>query len=427
MNVRDAAGAGLRGPRRRFLQALVLAPFMRALPVNAAAARARVVVAGGGFAGASCALALRRLDASIDVALVDPDPRYVTGPMSNAALVGWRSLESITVSRAGLEHAGVRVIRDRVAGVDADARRLRLAGGATLGYERLVVAPGIRFLWNTPQGYDEAASLQMPHAWIPGAQTELLAAKLRAMRDGGVFAISVPGGLMRCPPGPFERATVVAAWLRRHKPKSKVLIFDANNHFPRQAAFEEAWKTRYPGMVEWVPSTEGGTVERVDVEKSTLYTAGGAHRVAVASIIPPQAPGQLALDAGLAQGHGWCPVAPATFESAHVRNVHVLGDACAAGAMPKAASAAHSQGVQCAHAIAALLAQRSVTTGELDTACYSYLARDSALSIHGRFAVENGAIAALPLPSPTVAPSAQHEAQLAERWYREILTDSFGA
>jgi sulfide dehydrogenase [flavocytochrome c] flavoprotein chain len=428
MRRRDAAdeSARIRASRRRFLEALALAPFVRTLPARAAAARARVIIGGGGFAGASCALALRKLDPSIDVVVIDPDSRYVTGPMSNAALVAWRSMDSISVSRAGLGRAGVRVVRDCVAAVDADARSVRLASGTTLGYERLVVAPGIRFLWNTPQGYDEAASRRMPHAWIPGEQTELLAAQLRAMADGGVFAISVPGGLIRCPPGPFERATVVAAWLQRHKPRSKVLIFDANNHFPRQAVFEDAWKTRYPGMVEWIASTEGGTVERVDVEKSTLHTNGGAHRVAVANIIPPQAPGQLALDAGLAAGHGWCPVRPDTFESTEVRNVHVLGDACAAGAMPKAASAAHSQAVQCARAITALLAQRDVTTGEFDTACYSFLARDRALSIHGRFAVEGGTIGALPLPSPTVAPSAEQEARLAEQWYRRIVADSLG-
>jgi len=413
--------------RRAFVRGTALAVLGASVLARAATSRARVVVAGGGFGGSACALALRHLAPSIEVTLVDPDARYFTGPMSNAVLVGWRSLQSITVSRDGLLRAGVRVVRDRVASVDAAVRKVRLGSGGSLGYERLVVAPGIRLLWNTPEGYDEVASRRMPHAWTSGAQAELLAARLHAMDDGGVFAISVPGGLMRCPPGPFERATVVAAWMQRHKPRSKVLIFDANNRFPRQAEFENAWKTRYPGMVEWIASTEGGAVERVDVDKSTLYTNGGAHRVAVASIIPPQAPGQLALDAGLSQGHGWCPVAAATFESARVNNVHVLGDACAAGAMPKAASAAHSQAVQCARAIAALLEQREVTTGELDTACYSFLARASALSIHGRFTIESGEFRSLPLPSPTVAPSAQEEARLAESWYRKIVAESFGA
>ena len=401
-----------------------LAPVVRA---RGAVAHARVVVAGGGFAGGGCALALRRLDPSIEVTLVDPDERYVTGPMSNAALVGWRSMQSITVSRAGLARAGVRLVRDHAASIDADARKVRLGGGGTLDYDRLVVAPGIRFLWNQPAGYDEAASLRMPHAWIPGPQTELLAAQLQAMDDGGVVAISVPGGLMRCPPGPFERATVIASWLQRHKPRSKVLIFDANNHFPRQQTFQDAWKTRYPGKVEWIPSTEGGAVEHVDVDKATLYTTRGAQRVAVANIIPAQAAGRLAVDAGLAQGHGWCPVEPATFASTLVKSVHVLGDACAAGAMPKAASAAHSQALQCAHAIVAALRGGAAPKPEYDSACFSFLARDRALAIHGRFAIESDKIRSLPLPSPTHAPSAKEEAELAERWYRQIVADSFGA
>jgi len=412
--------------RRTFLRAVALAAAGAALPLRSAPVRARVVVVGGGFAGAGCAMALRARDPSIAVTLVDPDADYVSGPMSNAVLAGWRSIGSITVTRSGLARAGVRVVGERVRAVDAAARTVALAGGTDLRYDRLVVAPGIRFLWGKPQGYDEAASRRMPHAWIAGRQTELLAAQLRAMDDGGVVAISVPSGLMRCPPGPYERASAIAAWLRQHKPRSKVLILDANNHFPRQQIFEDAWKKHYPGMVEWIASTEGGAVERVDVDKSTLYTSRGAQRPAVANIIPPQAPGQIALDAGLASGHGWCPVTAASFESALVEHVHVIGDACIAGAMPKSASAAHSQALHCADAIVALLAGREPATAEFDSVCYSLLAQHDALSIHARFAVENGEIRSLPLPSPTRAASPQEEATLAERWYRQIVADSFG-
>ena len=413
--------------RRGFLHAAAIAAAAVALPLRAAPARARVVVAGGGFAGGTCALALRRLDPSIDVTLIDPDEGYVTGPMSNAVLAGWRSMESITVSRAGLARAGVHVVRDRVAAIDSGAYRLRLGGGAGLDYDRLVVAPGIRLLWNKPEGYDEAASQRMPHAWVPGAQTALLAAQLRAMDDGGVVAISVPSGLMRCPPGPYERASVIAAWLAQHKPRSKVLIFDANNHFPRQEVFENAWKARYPGLIEWFGSTDGGTVERIDVGTSTLHTSRGAQKVAVANIIPPQAPGQLAADAGLASGHGWCPVDPATFASTLLKHVYVVGDACIAGAMPKSASAAHSQALRCASAIAALLAGNVPAPAELDSVCYSLLAQRDALAIHGRFAIEHGEIRSLPLPSPTRAPSSHEEAQRGNAWYRRIVVDSFGA
>jgi NADPH-dependent 2,4-dienoyl-CoA reductase/sulfur reductase-like enzyme len=422
-----ARRSAARRTRRDFLRVAALAAAAAALPLRAASVRARVVIAGGGFAGAGCAMALRRVDPSIDVTLIDPDENYVTGPMSNAALVGWRSIDSITVSRAGLARAGVRVLRDRVVAIDASAHKVRLADGADLRYDRLVVAPGIRLLWDKPQGYDEAASRRFPHAWIPGRQTELLAAQLRAMDDGGVVAISVPTGLIRCPPGPYERATLIAAWLAQFKPRSKVLIFDANNHFPRQHVFKEAWKARYPGRVEWIASTDGGAVDRIDVEKSTLYTSRGAQRVAVANIIPPQAPGRLAVDAGLASAHGWCPVLAETFESTLAKDVHVIGDACIAGTMPKAASAAYSQAQHCARAIATLLAGKAPKTTELESVCYSLLARNEALAIHARFAAASGEIRSLPLPAPTRAISAREEAELGERWYRSIVAESFGA
>jgi hypothetical protein len=225
--------------------------------------------------------------------------------------------------------------------------------GAALAYDKLVLAAGIRFLWGHPQGYSESAAARMPHAWQAGAQTRLLAAQLAAMRPGGVVAISVPAGPMRCPPGPFERASLMAAYLARRARRAKVLIFDANNHFPRQDAFSAAWQELYPGTIEWIPVTLGGALERVDPERMTLYSSRGAQRADVINIIPPQAPAAIAVQAGLASDHGWCPVEPSTFESTLVPGVHVIGDACIADPMPKAASAAHAQARQCARALAA--------------------------------------------------------------------------
>jgi NADPH-dependent 2,4-dienoyl-CoA reductase/sulfur reductase-like enzyme len=412
--------------RRRLLGALAFAPLLPAVPLRAASTQARVVVAGGGFAGAGCALALRRLAPDLDVVLVDPDADYVTGPMSNAVIAGWRSIGSITFARGGLERTGVRLVRARATAIDAQRRQLRLDRGDPLPYDRLVVAPGIRLLWNTPEGYDEAAAQRMPHAWLPGAQTELLARQLRALDDGGIVAISVPFGLMRCPPGPFERASAVASWLKQNRPRSKILIFDSNNHFPKQDAFTAAWQELYPGMVEWFGATDGGAVGRVDAKAMTLYTARGAQRVAVANVIPRQAAGQLAFDAGLAHGRGWCEVAPATFESAVLPHVHVIGDACAAGTMPKAGSAAHVQAVQCARAIVAALRESAVPAPEFDSVCYSYLAADRALSFHSRFEIADGRITSAALPLPTRQPSAQEEAELAASWYADIVSQTFG-
>jgi sulfide dehydrogenase [flavocytochrome c] flavoprotein subunit len=388
--------------------------------------KARVVIVGGGFAGATCALSLRRLNAGIDVTLIDPQDRYVTCPMSNSMLVGLRDLTSITVRRHGLERAGVRYVRGRVVSMDAELRRVRLDGGAVLAFDRLVMAPGIRFLWGRPQGYDEAAAELMPHAWQAGTQTEILAAQLRAMRDGGVVAISVPAGPMRCPPGPFERASLIAGYLKQNKPRSKVLIFDSNNRFPRQEAITQAWQSLYPGMIEWIPVVEDGAVVRVAPAKRVLYTSHGAHRVDVANIIPPQAPALLAAQAGLASDHGWCPIRPESFESSTIAHVHVIGDACIADPMPKAASAANSQGKHCALAIAAAFDGLEPPAPRLESVCYDMLASDSALSIHGRFQLADGEIRQLPgLEDPAAAPSLR-EARNAADWYESIVADSFG-
>jgi sulfide dehydrogenase [flavocytochrome c] flavoprotein chain len=390
--------------------------------------KAKVVVVGGGFAGAGCAILMRRLDPAVEVTLVDPDDRYVTCPMSNSVLAGFRSIESISVSRLALRRAGVNYVRDWVTSIDAQRRRARLAGGAELAYDRLVMAPGIRFLWGSPDGYSRDTSLAMPHAWQAGAQTEILAAQLRSMRDGGVVAISVPTGPMRCPPGPFERASLIAAFLRQAKPRSKVLIFDSNNHFPRQDIFTDAWQSLYPGMIEWIPVVDGGAVVRVAAEgKKILYTSHGAHPVDVANIIPPQAPGIAAVQAGLASGHGWCPINPLTFESLLIAGVHVIGDACIADPMPKAASAANSQATQCALAIAAALDGREPAAPLFESVCYSMLAHRRALSIHGRFQLVDGAIRAVEGSEGPGSESSEQEARNAEHWYKGLVAASFGA
>jgi sulfide dehydrogenase [flavocytochrome c] flavoprotein subunit len=418
--------------RRAFLAASAAASaaalVSRARGSAASAARsgaARVVVVGGGFAGAACALDLRALKPALEVLLVDPAERYVTCPMSNSVIAGLRAMSSITVSRSGLARAVVQVVRDTVVAIDAERRQARLRHGAALAYDRLVLAAGIRFLWGHPQGYSESAAVRMPHAWQAGEQTRLLAAQLEALRPGGVVAISVPAGPMRCPPGPFERASLMAAYLARRARRAKVLIFDANNHFPRQDAFSSAWQELYPGTIEWIPVTLGGALERVDPERMTLYGSRGAQRADVINIIPPQAPASIAVQAGLASDHGWCPVEPSTFESTLVPGVHVIGDACIADPMPKAASAAHAQARQCARALAAAFDGDAPPPPVMDSVCYSLLGRDRALSIHARFEVRGGVIEPLPEAQGAVAVSEHDEARSAASWYRRIVAESF--
>jgi len=413
--------------RRGFLQrgALAAAGLMTGA-VRAAtrvAARPAVAIVGGGFAGSACALHLRQLNPDIDVRLIDPVEHYATCPMSNEVIAGERGMASITLARGGLRRAGVSVIGDQVIGVDAQQHQLRLGAGTTLAFDRLVVAPGIRFLWNRIEGYDEDTAQKMPHAWKAGPQTMLLAAQLRRMPDGGVVAISVPSGLLRCPPGPYERASLIAHYLRRHKPRSKVLILDANNSFPKQAQFTDAWNTLYPGMIEWIPVIEDGAVVRVDSATMTLYTAANAHRVAVANVIPPQAPGELAPAAGLSSGHGWCPIDPDSFESTMVPGVHVIGDACIADAMPKSASAAVSQAQQCARAVAAMLSGREAPEPVFDSICYSMLAPEQALAFPAHFQVADGKIVATQAAATPATPA--QESLAAQRWYAEIRARAF--
>ncbi len=381
---------------------------------------------GGGFAGAACALELRALRPALEVVLVDPEDRYITCPMSNSVLVGLRAMSSITVSRSGLARAGVRVVRDSVSVIDPERKQVRLRSGASLAYDRLVLAAGIRFLWGHPEGYTESVAARLPHAWQAGAQTQILAAQLAALRPGGVVAISVPAGPMRCPPGPFERASLIAGYLARRKRRAKVLIFDANNHFPRQDSFNAAWQALYPGAIEWIPVVEGGALERVDPDQMMLYSPRGAERADVINIIPPQAPAAIAVQAGLASDHGWCPVDPSTFASTLVPGVHVIGDACIADPMPKAASAARAQARQCARALAAEFAGAAPPPTVMESVCYSLLASDRALSIHARFEMRAGVIESLPAEPGAVAASEQDEARNAASWYQHIVTESFG-
>jgi sulfide dehydrogenase [flavocytochrome c] flavoprotein chain len=347
--------------------------------------------------------------------------------MSNSVIAGLRAMSSITVPRVGLARAGVRVVRDAVAAIDPERRQAHLQSGAALAYDRLVLAAGIRFLWERPQGYSESVAERLPHAWQAGAQTHLLATQLAALRPGGVVALSVPAGPMRCPPGPFERASLMASYLARRGRRAKVLIFDANNHFPRQDAFSAAWQELYPGTIEWIPVTEGGALERVDAERMTLYSSRGALRADLINIIPPQAPAAIAVQAGLASDHGWCPVVPATFESTLVPGVHVIGDACIADPMPKAASAAYAQARRCARALAASFGGEASPPSVMDSVCYSLLAPDRALSIHARFETRDGVLESLPATPGAVTASEQDEVRSAASWYRRIVEESFGA
>ncbi|MBN8966002.1 MAG: FAD-dependent oxidoreductase, partial [Rhizobiales bacterium] len=389
-----------------------------------------VVVIGGGFGGASCARALRKADPRIAVTLVEANPIYVAPPQSNAVIAGLADLSHQQFGYDGLKRAGIAVEIAAAASVDPHKRTVTLANGKSLTYERLVISPGIDFRTGAIQGYDQAAMRIMPPAFNNGDEVTLLRRQLEAMEDGGTVVIASPVNPARCPPAPYERASLIAHYLKAKKPRSKVIVIDAKDSFTMQKLFEAAWNELYPGLIEWVSLSNGGALSSVDAATKTLSTDFDTYKAAVASIIPPQKAGRAAEVAGVADRTGWCPVDPVTFVSKLQPNIHVIGDAAIAGAMPRSASAAHSQGRICAMAIAAQLAARSVAAPTLTSSCYSLIAPDYAISQRGTYRPDSDQYAEAeggPVISAQDAPHAirQAEAKEANDWFRTITGEVF--
>lgn len=400
-------------------------------PIVHAQAAPKVVVIGGGFAGASFARAVKREDPQVAVALVEPNAHYTACPLSNAVIAGLRDIKDQHFGYAGIEADGIVHVPQKAVRVEAEQRRVVLADETRLGYDRLVVAPGIDMRFDAISGYDAAAAELMPHAWKAGEQTLLLRRQLEAMDDGGLVVLSVPANPFRCPPGPYERASLMAHYLKAHKPRSKILILDAKDAFSKQRLFEAGWAALYPGMIEWVSLSFGGAVTEVDAGTRTLRTEFGEHRAAVANVIPPQRAGAIAAIAGVADRTGWCPIDPVTFESRLVQNVHVIGDAAIGGAMPKSAFTANAQAKACASAVIELLRGRAPGEPKLINTCYSLLAPDYGISIAGVYSPKDGLLAEVegaggtsPLDAPTAVRT--EEAAFGEAWFGTITAEAFG-
>lgn len=398
-----------------------------------AAARSapRVVVIGGGFGGASCARLIKREDREIAVTLVEANPTYIACPFSNSVIAGLRTLEQQKFGYDRVRADGIDVIHRKVTAVDAKQRTVRLDDGKQLSYDRLVVAPGVELRFDAIPGYTEATAEIMPHAWKAGEQTLLLRRQLEAMQDGGVVVMSAPANPFRCPPGPYERASLIAHYLKTHKPRSKLILLDAKDAFSKQKLFEEAWKTLYPGMIEWVSLSFGGQVTRVEPDTRTFVTEFGSHRADVGNVIPPQRAAAVARLAGVADQTGWCPVDPVTFESTLQPGVHVLGDAIIAGGMPKSAFSANSQARVCATAVVDLLRERTPASPKLINTCYSLVAPEYGISIAGVYRPANGLLTDVPGAggvSPLNAPKSvrAQEATFAEAWFNTITRGVFG-
>lgn len=418
---------------RRDLLTTAAAVASAALPIPAMSqgSAGRVVVVGGGFAGTTCARFIRRIDPRITVTLVDGSPVFIACPLSNAVIAGLRDLQAQQFGLDKVADDGVVLARAPALGIDAQARFVALTNNARVSYDRLVLAPGIDLRWDALPGYSEAASERMPHAWKAGEQTLLLRRQLEAMEDGGTVIISAPANPFRCPPGPYERASLIAYYLKTKKPKSKLILLDAKDAFSKQGLFQNAWKELYPGMLEWVPLSAGGKVTSVDAADMTLVTEFGKHKATVANVIPPQKAGRIAETAGAADRSGWCPVDPVTFESRQQPNIHVIGDAAIMGAMPKSAFAANAQAKVCAAAVAKLLGGSSPDQAKLINTCYSLVAPDYGISIAGVYRAADGQLKEVEGSggvSPIDAPSSTRalEARLADGWFKTITEEVFG-
>jgi NADPH-dependent 2,4-dienoyl-CoA reductase/sulfur reductase-like enzyme len=417
--------------RRNVVGGVAASAAVSAFPCpSRAQSAARVVVIGGGFAGASCARALRRKDPRLQVTLIEPNRVFTACPFSNEVIAGLRELKTQQFGYDKIRAEGVNVIAHAATTVDAQKHLVRLADGTALNYERLVLAPGIDFRFDSLPGYSEEVAARMPHAWKAGEQTLLLRRQIEAMEDGGLVVIAAPAAPLRCPPAPYERASLIAYYLKARKPRSKILILDAKDGFPQQRLFEDAWKKLYPGMIERVSLSQGGRVTSVDPATNTIVTDFGNYTAQVANVIPPQKAGRIAELADTADKTGWCPIDPVTFASSLVPDIHVIGDACFGGTIPKSASAATGQAKACAEAVTSLLSGKAPETPKLTGTCYNTVAPGYAFSQVGVYQPRNGMFAEIEglVTSPVDAPRElrAREAANARVWYKTVTVEAFG-
>jgi NADPH-dependent 2,4-dienoyl-CoA reductase/sulfur reductase-like enzyme len=422
----------LMATRRSVVRSIATAAVSFAFPCPSfAQSPARVILIGGGFGGAACARALRKADPKLQVTLVEPNRTFTACPFSNEVIAGLRNIEAQQFGYEKLTASGVRIVAQAAVKIDPHARSVGLADGTTLAYDRLVLAPGIDLRFDALPGYDEAITTKIPHAWKAGEQTLLLRRQLEAMEDGGLVVLAVPAAPYRCPPAPYERASLIAHYLKAQKPRSKILILDAKDAFPQQRLFENAWKEFYPGMIERIPLSQGGRVVSVEPATKTLVTDFGNYDAQVANVIPPQKAGRIADIAGAVDKTGWCPIDPVTFASKLVPHIHVIGDACIGGGIPKSASAANAEAKACAGIVAGLLTGATSTAPKMEGTCYNTVTPGYAFSLSGTYQPRDDIFAEVEgsgFTSPLEATREvrKREADQAQAWYKAITVETFG-
>lgn len=420
--------------RRQWLghigKATVAGATLLSVPAYARQSDGKVVIIGGGFGGATAARYVKRRNPAIDVTLIEPATTYYTCPFTNLHFGGLRTFEQQAHNFDDLRALGINVIHDYASDVDASAKKVTLADGQSLSYDKLLLSPGIDFRWNTLEGYDEAASALAPHAWKAGEQTTLLKNQLEAMPDGGTFLMVAPENPFRCPPGPYERVSMVAHYLKHNKPKSKILILDAKDAFSKQGLFQDGWDTFYGDLIEWVPLSKDGKVIRVDVKTLSVETEfGEIHKADVLNVIPPQKAGVIAERAGVTNESGWVPIKHQTFESERVPDIYVVGDATIASPMPKSGFSANAQAKVAAAAIVNTLAGKPVAPAYFANTCYSLIAPDYGISVAHLYELQDGKLAEASggvSPKDADANFRKLEAEYGQAWYNSIALDTWG-
>ncbi len=416
--------------RRDFLRASALAAaagLAGCAGMHGSGSRGRVVVVGGGYGGATAAKYVRLFDPSIEVVLVEPNEAFVSCPISNLVLGGFKTLADITTPYTGLtSHHGVRIVRDMATAIDVDKKQVRLAHGAPLPYDRVIVSPGIDFMAGAiPALASAEAQERVPHAWKAGPQTVALRRQLEEMPDGGVYILAIPASPYRCPPGPYERACQIAAYFKAKKPKSKVLVLDANGDVTSKGPlFKKAWAELYQGIIEYRPNSRAVDVDlRAGVVKLEVEDVKGN----VLNVIPPMKCGKIA-DAFITANNRWCEVDWITYESKAAKGVHLIGDSTlSAPGMPKSGHMANAHGKACAAAVVALLnGEAPNPSPTLTNTCYSFVSDTQVVHVASVHKYDAAARTMKAVPgSGGVSPARNElEADFALNWARNIWADT---
>ncbi|WP_420558168.1 FCSD flavin-binding domain-containing protein [Roseovarius sp.] len=417
--------------RRTFLRTTAAAATVLAAPnvLAQGSGKPRVVVIGGGAGGATAARYIAKdSDGAIDVTLVEPTRTYFTCFFSNLYLGGFKEIGDIGHTYGTIAASGVNVIHDWAVDVDRDAKTVTLAGGATLPYDKLILSPGIDFVDGAVEGWDISAQNAMPHAYKAGSQSELLRAQLEAMPEGGTFAMVAPPNPYRCPPGPYERISMVAHFMKENNPTAKIIVADPKPKFSKMSLFQEGWNKHYPGVVDWIGEEFGGGNVSVDPANMTVTIDGEETQVDVCNVIPAQKAGRIAELAGVTDGN-WAPVNPADMSARADADVYVLGDSAEQGDMPKSGFAANSQAKVCANAVRGALTGSKVFPAKYSNTCWSLIATDDGVKVGATYEPTDEKIASVDsFISETGEDSALRKAtyEESEGWYTGITTDMFG-